>query len=85
MSPKYAPSPPEGGAATTGSKATKRRIKEELSTSKFIFEVAVELWIKSKNMESQTRRYEEGYRNMPDSPQGIQARKDTDLRGCMEL
>lgn len=47
------------------------RLREGLSRSKVIFE-AVELWMKSKMMENQVRKYEDGYRDMPESSQDIQ-------------
>jgi hypothetical protein len=42
------------------------RLKEGLNRYKFIFE-AVKLLRKSKMMENQVRKYEDGYRIMPDS------------------
>lgn len=54
------------------------RLKEGLSRSKVIFE-AVELWMKSKMMEKQIRKYEDGYRDMPESPQDIQGWENASL------
>ena len=46
------------------------RLKEGLSRSKVIFE-AVELWKKSKIMDNQIRKYEDGYKKMPETLQDI--------------
>jgi len=46
------------------------RLREGLSRYKFIFE-AVKLLRKSKMMENQIRKYEDGYRNMPESATDI--------------
>ena len=54
------------------------RLKEGLSRSKVIFE-AVELWMKSKMMENQIRKYEKGYRDLPESPQDIQGWENASL------
>lgn len=54
------------------------RLKEGLSRSKVIFE-AVDLWMKSKMMENQIRKYEEGYRNMPERPQDIKGWENASL------
>jgi len=54
------------------------RIKERLSRSKVILE-AVELWKKSRMMEKQIREYEEGYRNMPETPQEIKGWENASL------
>ncbi|HIC91992.1 MAG TPA: ribbon-helix-helix protein, CopG family [Syntrophaceae bacterium] len=47
------------------------RRKEGLSRSKIIFE-AIRLWKKSKKMDELIRAYEDGYKNIPESPQEIE-------------
>ena len=54
------------------------RLKEGLSRSKFIFE-AVEVWMKSKKMSDQIRKYEKGYRNLPERSQDIKGWENASL------
>ena len=48
------------------------RQKEGLSRSKLVFE-AIRLWKESKRTEELIRAYEKGYKNVPESPQEIEA------------
>ena len=54
------------------------RLKKGLSRSKFIFE-AVEVWMKSKMMDDQIQKYEEGYKNMPERLQDIKGWENASL------
>jgi len=54
------------------------RLKEGMSRSKVIFE-AIELWMKSKMMEIQIRKYEDGYRDLPESSQDLQGWENASL------
>jgi metal-responsive CopG/Arc/MetJ family transcriptional regulator len=56
------------------------RFKEGVSRSKVILE-AFELLKKSRVMEERIRKYEEGYRKMPERPHEMKAWEDVSLAG----